>query len=505
VNLLDLTRRCCDDLLADARLGSVAEQISTRRAELDERLRVAVAGQISAGKSTLVNALVGRNVAETGTSETTEINAWFQKGAPERVIARRVSGHQVEIPLDEAGHPTGQLPPDLDRDHAAPLVYVLDAPLLEDFTIIDTPGLFSPNREKSARAEAVMAKRSARAAIAANALIYLTQELPGAATDTRQLAAFNSLFGGLGSKAPTNSVLVLSRIDERWDPHGTDERTPYEIADALVARHGAELWRRVWTTRPVLGHLAEQARTGRGPDDKDVADLVALSRQPQRRRMIAGKRRLSGVDVPEVPVDRRLALLERFGDWGLYRLLEIVAAGVNTPEGLTEALLEESGLPPILSLVGELFRERADLIRSESVLSGLERVALHGEAGRAGAEVMLAAVERVRISDATGELARLQVIRLVTDPDDRRLRLSDGARREVRLLLGGGSPHERLGAPLDTPPAELAAIARRRMRAWRSVENQTPVSPTRFRVASAAASAYGQLERELTAVVGVPG
>jgi hypothetical protein len=302
-----------------------------------------------------------------------------------------------------------------------------------------------------------------------------------------------------------NSVLVLSKIDDRWDPHGIDERTPFQIADALITRHGAELWRRVWTTCAVLGHLAEQARTDRGPDDRDIADLLALARQPQRRRMIASKRRLSGADVPEVPVERRLALLQRFGDWGLYRLLEIVAAGVDTPEGVTQALLEESGLASILCLVGELFRERADLIRSESVLSALERVALHGEVDRAGSDVMLAAVERVRVSDASGELARLQAMRLVTDPDDRRLRLSDAARHEVRLLLGGGSPHQRLGSPPDTPTAELAAIARRRQRAWRSVENLAPVSPTRVRVAAAAASAYGRLERELPVEVELAG
>src|SRR5690242_12571936 len=57
------------------------------RAALSEPLCVAVAGRVSAGKSTLVNALLGRRIAATGAGETTRVTATYRHGTPERVEA----------------------------------------------------------------------------------------------------------------------------------------------------------------------------------------------------------------------------------------------------------------------------------------------------------------------------------------------------------------------------------------------------------------------------------
>ncbi|SUA48521.1 Predicted GTPase [Nocardia africana] len=47
---------------------------------LDQPLRVALAGQLKAGKSTLLNALVGQDIAPTDATECTRMVTWYRHG-----------------------------------------------------------------------------------------------------------------------------------------------------------------------------------------------------------------------------------------------------------------------------------------------------------------------------------------------------------------------------------------------------------------------------------------
>ena len=47
---------------------------------LDEPLRVAIAGRVKAGKSTLLNALIGERLAATDAGECTRIVTWYRHG-----------------------------------------------------------------------------------------------------------------------------------------------------------------------------------------------------------------------------------------------------------------------------------------------------------------------------------------------------------------------------------------------------------------------------------------
>jgi hypothetical protein len=292
---------------------------------------------------------------------------------------------------------------------------------------------------------------------------------------------------------------VLSKIDEKWDPEGDDPRSPSAIAADLIARHGRELWKRVWDSRPVIGHIAEIARTGGTISAQELADLAALARYPRRRRLLGGEAGLRRADVPDVAVERRLALRRRLGDFGLFRALELIDGGCDTPGDVLDGLLASSGLPDVVAMVDEVFRDRSDLLRAESVLCGLERDALARESGidRAAAARMLARIERVRLAPEADALRRLYVIRLACDDADGRLRLGDERRLELRRLLPDGAAAERLGAAPGTPAHELAALARRRWTWWRAKQNQTPISPTLLRVAEEACRAYQQLARGL--------
>ena len=54
---------------ASRRLEQLRAAIAEARGHLDEPMRVAIVGQIKAGKSTMLNALLGEELVATGTEE----------------------------------------------------------------------------------------------------------------------------------------------------------------------------------------------------------------------------------------------------------------------------------------------------------------------------------------------------------------------------------------------------------------------------------------------------
>src|SRR5215469_10506756 len=63
--------------IASARTPDVADRLGQISARLRGPLRVAIAGKVKAGKSTLLNALLGEALAAVDASECTRIVTWY--------------------------------------------------------------------------------------------------------------------------------------------------------------------------------------------------------------------------------------------------------------------------------------------------------------------------------------------------------------------------------------------------------------------------------------------
>ena len=134
-------QRALDELAA---LGTDRdrEQIGALRDRLDgARLRVLVAGEAKRGKSTLINALLGRALLPAGVTPLTAVATTVRYGDDPHAQVRFADGHEEKQPLPalpdlvtERGNPRNQ------RHIAAVTVYA-DAPLLADgVELVDTPG-----------------------------------------------------------------------------------------------------------------------------------------------------------------------------------------------------------------------------------------------------------------------------------------------------------------------------------------------------------------------------
>src|SRR3954447_24768479 len=123
----DSARARCSALLTEPVLEALAPAIERALDRLDRPLVVAVTGHVSAGKSTLINALAGRSVTATGATETTLVSWWLRRGSEERVVVKRRAlaplvlgiGAALELGEDE-----------LDLDAVEPITVWLNSHLL---------------------------------------------------------------------------------------------------------------------------------------------------------------------------------------------------------------------------------------------------------------------------------------------------------------------------------------------------------------------------------------
>ncbi|MGB0970321.1 MAG: dynamin family protein, partial [Mycobacterium sp.] len=130
---------------------SELERIGRR---LNQPIRIALAGTLKAGKSTLVNALVGENIAPTDATEATRIVTRFRHGLTPQVTANHRGGRRSNVPVTRGAGGARGLTFDfatLDPDDVVDLDVAWPAAELADATIIDTPGTSSLNSDVSER------------------------------------------------------------------------------------------------------------------------------------------------------------------------------------------------------------------------------------------------------------------------------------------------------------------------------------------------------------------
>src|SRR6478735_2393595 len=108
---------------------------------LAEPLRIAIAGMVKAGKSTLLNAIIGEEIAPTDTGECTRVVTWYRYSDTPRITLYPHAGSPRNVPVRRTD---GRLVFELGGMEAADIArLVVDWPsrTLRDITLIDTPGI----------------------------------------------------------------------------------------------------------------------------------------------------------------------------------------------------------------------------------------------------------------------------------------------------------------------------------------------------------------------------
>jgi len=487
----------CDEV--GPRIGPAAQnQVLGVRRRLDEPLRVAIAGRLKAGKSTLVNALIGRRVAPTEVGECTRIVTQFRYGTADRVDVVRRDGGRTSLPLDDAGMIPQRL--GVPRAEIGYVDVTLTSDHLRDLTVLDTPGLASTNTSVSAGAHRFLFEAaaapfddnidddSAGAIAGAEAIIYVfTQSVRD--DDLRALEAFRSVSARLASN-PINSLGLFNKVDKLVG----GAADPWPVVGPLAADQSTVLRRVVSEVVPIVGLLAETTEAGR-LTAADCEALRALAGLPPGERLVllASVDLFTSRDCP-VPREQRERLLRLLDLYGIGFAIAQFAAEPQLASGdLVRLLFRASGFPRLRNTLDQTFRWRTDAIKAGWGLSSLEKVAGHTQRSD-DRELLRDAIEQVLQQPEYHRLRLLEVAQLVSTGS---VELPEPMEQELTRLALSTDPRWILSLPA-AGPEQLTRAALEAATRWR-VYAVAGASPAQSRVAQVAHRGFFLLSQRMRA------
>ena len=288
---------------------------------LDEPLRVAIAGKVKAGKSTLLNALVGEELAPTDAGECTKIVTWYIDGIAYRVTLHPRDGSPGrQVPFTRDG---GAMDVDLGSAHADDvdhLVIEWPSSSLKTMTLIDTPGIASLSTSVSARTHEFLSSGDDHIT-PADAVLYLMRHLHS--SDINFLETFHDQ--EFSQPTPVNAIAVLSRADEI----GVGRLDAMASAERIAARYRTDtkIRRLCQTVVPVAGLLAQSGSTLR---ESEYRALEQLRRAPAEEvdglLLSADRFAHTTLSVAVTPIERE-HLLDRFGLFGVRLAVALIRSG----------------------------------------------------------------------------------------------------------------------------------------------------------------------------------
>jgi hypothetical protein len=420
-----------------------------RLERLDQPLRIAVSGRVKSGKSTLINALVGAELAPTDAQERTQVTTFYQYGPEPKILVHTPHGAVQNVPVTTLDAGTIRDLQHWRPDEVARLVIESPTPGLQAITLIETPGVASAAVQETGR--------SALAQILseADAVLYLTRY--PRQTDLQFLQSVNEL--QTARCVPINTIVAFSRADET----GSGGSEALESAARIAERYRNDPTLRAFAQHliPVIGLVGQAVAT---MTDEDFTALGNLARLPQNDQdaLLLSADRFINSQMESTPGPARQRLLERFGHFGIERALTLMRGGVTEPKKLRAALLDESGLNLLQETVHQQFVERQDALRARSALLAVDMV--------------LRANPRPGVQQLLGEFERLLAnahewneLRLLSALDSGQVRFARPLQAEAKRLLGafGDAPYARLGREEATLEVDLADEAAAALSRWR--------------------------------------
>ena len=477
--ILGGTLRAYQDDPAYQRRGDVFAELDRINARLAEPIRIALAGSLKAGKSTLVNALVGESIAPTDATEATRIVTWFSHGPTPAVTAVHYGGARSNVPITR--DPGGALGFDLAEINPADIADLevrWPAAELADATIVDTPGTSSLSRDVSARTLRLLVPDDGVPRV--DAVVFLLRTLNAA--DIGLLKQIGELVGG--SAGALGVIGVASRADEI----GAGRIDAMLSANDVAARFTAEMNKTgiCQAVVPVAGLLALTARTLRQDEFVALEKLSAVDAAELSKAMLSADRFVRPDDGLPVAPEVRAKLLDRFGMFGIRMSVAVLRSGVSDADGLADELLDRSGLVALRDVIDQQFAQRSELLKAHTALLSLRHLV----------EVNpIAATPRI-IADIDPLLAdthAFEELRMLSQLPSRPTTLNEEEMASLRRIIGGSGTDaaSRLGltseAPYDGPRAAFAAAQRWRRRAEHPLNDPFTTRACRAAVRSAEA------------------
>jgi hypothetical protein len=333
---------------------------------LDSRFSLAVVGEMNAGKSTLVNALIGQALAPTGVLATTATVNRLRHGSEAESRTFRVhwqDGAQSDLPIAQIGaFVAGQGQADRTRwlDLFAPVEF------LRRVELVDTPGTGSAEATHGARTRAFLQSRDWGSRADALVCVLTPRALRHReGGDAPELLALFGEASRLAGASDANSIAVIQRWEGLPDPLAERDR--------LIGTARRLLAGKVGEVRAVSGMLGLASHAVAPATWQRVAALACDSKDEAIEEMLADPSLFAG-DLPgaALPPAARVALRGEVS-WPALQCALRLARSRRLRDGaaLADELRKISGIDDLRSLIEARFGLATELVRAGTILRRL--------------------------------------------------------------------------------------------------------------------------------------
>lgn len=347
------------------------DKVRVFKEELKKPCVIAVVGQVSAGKSTFVNALLeDERLAKVGRKETTSILTYYKYGNKSEDHAvgciwkdGKITMEKLNI-LDEIyGIEDETLKKMKDISH---LEVFLNKEILKDITIVDTPGTGSNIKEHENRTQDVIKKhtfQTEKLTREATAIIYLVG-IVGNSEEKKQLESFRQATNEQSNSL--NAIGVMSKIDL----YPQTFRNP----DKVIKKLSEQLKDELSAVVPVSAGLYTFLKK----NNKDTLSILQkkLKQIPSDCLdfLLSDSDAFTKFYVPECPfnIEERIQLLNEssvnINNWTIFQQIAESLVTLSLDDAIQE-LKTLSGFQKLMNTLKKHFLNRAKLLTYYRVVS----------------------------------------------------------------------------------------------------------------------------------------
>ena len=433
---------------------------------IDEPMQLAIIGKISSSKSTLVNAILGKNeIMATGQKEVTYNVGWLKYGNPDSDI---IIHHKDDSPVSRKNPKEFAMwstqSHNFEIDNISYIELFDDAEILKEINIIDTPGLDALRGKDSQNTLDFIQKVRPDAVI----MIFTKSVSDNVLEIVRQYNAGSSF-------NPLNAIGVLAKIDVLWQETIERDKTALQIGERMTKNKLNKepmLQKTLFNIFPIsaLQFLASSTL-----DESIFAELVKLSQSDysQLRKALNSVTNFLKPEIElNITIPQREQIVMSIGLYGAFLILNAIKKGeVSDVQSARRLLWRESGAQEFMKVLHNHFGMRAKLIKMESFYQGLQQtiMTLRGQVKDYPSIQLLSKIEQ-RISELFSDLIHehkeYDLLYKLYNGD---IVISENDKQEFFSLCGeyGGSAIERLGLKSKLEPLELVNKALEREKYWR--------------------------------------
>lgn len=451
----------CLLLAQQGELSSLSRLLKRTLQDIEAPIQLAIIGNISSSKSTLVNALLGAEVVGMGMMETTYNVSWIKYGSIEddiKVIYK--NGSTQSIARKEWDMWSNQSAESL-KNEVLYLEVTYPNEVLKRINIIDTPGLNSVKGTDSQNTIDFLQKVKPDAVI-----MVFTKAI---AESTMEVLNNFQNAGGKDSfhLSPLNAIGLYAKVDSMWSVD--NDVMPIDTANNVIKNNilakFPQLKKSLHAIFPICSILGLAARTVTPKEFRLFSQLMNIPTK-ELKELCLNPDFFIYDDIThysDVSSDDREKLYYKYQLYGIYSIISHLTATHCNLDQLQDYLMKISGLRDVENRLMMHFGDRAVLIKTQSVAKQILRECKNIRQ-REGADHFVDIVENKLLFTLRemNEYKELEYLSKLYDGDTSHL--DKNALEEYKALCGeyGYSVLHRLQLPLGSDYNTMLEKAKQR-------------------------------------------